>query len=128
MAGRGEEAALRLVRAVCCLTGLVGDLACQVRSLARQYQFELRPLSIRHIANGRGDERLAAVLDRAETDLDRKFRAILALGIEVAARTHRAGAVLRGKGFSVADVAVTEALGQQMLDRAAANFLPLVPE
>ena len=62
---------------------------------------------------------VAALRDRAQADLDREFRAVLAHAEQLEPDAHRAHAHVVRVVAAMADVARAESLGQQHLDRAA---------
>ena len=69
-----------------------------------------------------------AGLERAETDLDGKFTAVLAPAIEIEARAHRTHARLVEEGVALGGVAGAKTVGDEHLHLVAQKFLPRVAE
>src|SRR5438445_371064 len=86
------------------------------------------PSAIRNVADRAGDQHPLFGFQRAQADLDRDLRAVLAESKELEACPHRPYARIREEPRPMAVVAPAEPLGHEDLDRASKQLLTLVAE
>ncbi len=104
--------------------GLVGAFGF----LSRGNNFILHLLASSHVANDARHKLAAGRLHRAEADLHREFRVVLASCDQVEPGTHRAQTGVVTEGGAILDVLLPQPLRQQHLDGLAEHLLPGIAE
>src|SRR5437879_11108741 len=89
------------------------------RRLQQILEFLLGLPAVADVANGAGDEQSLFGLERAEADFHGEFLTALAQAVQFESRSHRARTRLPEEPRAMARVGVTEASGQQPLDRSS---------
>ena len=98
------------------------------RELQQLLELVLGLVALGDVADRGECEAALARLDRGERDLAGEFASVLAPGVELESGAHRAGAGIAEVSGAVAFVDGVEALGDQLLDPLAHQFVALVAE
>src|SRR5260221_9054017 len=88
----------------------------------------LGSLAVRDVANGTGHQRALFSLQRAQTDLDREFGAVLAKAEQLEPGAHRTDFGAGEEPRAMLRVVALEPLGNELFDGLPEQFLPRVAE
>ena len=110
------------------VTGNSFPVVDQGELVACTLQLRVRRPALSDISDDRDDELIVAHLERAQTDLERKFGARPPAPAEVETRSHRPGPGVRGVVRPPAGVHAAGAFGQQHVDRHAQELVGRVLE